>query len=103
MSQCQYVILSRTNNKDGTLGAIGSRADVVKSLALRNTAAECEGGEIMYGPGVNIELPPNQDPVLQMLLSITDDDIAWTVIMKLAKDLQWKILDPASGREFSPT
>ncbi len=102
MSQRQLVILSRTNNKDGTLGAIGSRMDVVKSLELRNTCAEIEGGEIMYGPGVNIELTPNQDPILQMLLTITDDDIAWPVIMRLAKDLQWKILDPSSGREFTP-
>ncbi|MSR33413.1 MAG: hypothetical protein EXS12_01200 [Phycisphaerales bacterium] len=103
MTQRQFVILSRTNNKDGTLGAIGSRADVVKSLSLRNTCADIEGGQVLYGPGVNIELTPDQDPVLQMLLTITDDDIAWTVIMKLAKDLQWKVLDPTSGREFSPS
>ncbi len=102
MSKRQLVILSRTHNKDGSLGSLGSRADVVKSLALRNTAAEMDGGDILHGPGIEIELPPGQDPVLQMLLHINDDDIAWVVIMRLAKDLQWKVLDPASGRELSP-
>ncbi|MCE9618833.1 MAG: hypothetical protein K8R92_02865 [Planctomycetes bacterium] len=102
MSKRQLVILSRTNNKDGSLGPLGSRSDVVKSLSVRNTAAESEGGDTLYGPGIEIELPPYQDPVLQMLLTISDDDIAWVVIMKLAKDLQWKVLDPASGRELTP-
>ena len=55
MPQRQLVILSRTNNKDGSLGAIGSRKEIIQSLALRNTVAEIEGGDILYGPGVDIE------------------------------------------------
>ena len=102
MSKDLYVILSRANKKDGAPAPIGSRADIVKSLSLRNTAAEVEGGDMLYGPGIEIELPQNEDPVSQMLLTISDDDIAWVVIMKLAKELQWKIFDPASGRELSP-
>jgi hypothetical protein len=37
-----------------------------------------------------------------MLLTITDDDIAWPVIQRLAKDLQWKLLDPVKGTEYTP-
>ena len=37
-----------------------------------------------------------------MMLTISDEDIGWTVIMRIARDLHWKILDPNSGREFSP-
>jgi hypothetical protein len=54
MPQRQLVILSRTNNKDGSLGAIGSRTEIIQSLALRNTVAEIDGGDILYGPGVDI-------------------------------------------------
>jgi hypothetical protein len=47
-------------------------------------------------------LPPEQDPVLQMLLTVSDEDIAWSVILRLAREMQWKILDPSNGRELSP-
>jgi hypothetical protein len=35
-----------------------------------------------------------------MLLNISDDDIAWIMIMRIAREFGWKILDPQSGREF---
>jgi hypothetical protein len=35
-----------------------------------------------------------------MLMTISDDDIAWIAIINMAKKLGWKILDPQSGREF---
>ena len=41
-------------------------------------------------------------PVLQMLLTVSDEDIAWSVILRLAREMQWKILDPSNGRELSP-
>lgn len=57
---------------------------------------------MLYGPGIELELPPEQDPVLQMLLTVSDEDIAWSVILRLAREMQWKILDPSNGRELSP-
>ncbi len=102
MSKDLYVIMSRAKQVDGAPAPIGSRADIVKALSLRNTSADVDGGDILYGPGIEIELPHGQDPIPQMLLTISDDDIAWVVIMKLAKALQWKIFDPSSGRELSP-
>ncbi len=102
MQQRQLVILSRTSYKNGVPDPIGSRVDVVNALAMRNTLADIEGGDILYGPGVDIQLPPGQDPIQQMLLTITDEDIAWPVILRLAKDLQWKLLDPVSARELTP-
>lgn len=94
--------MSRAKQVDGAPAPIGSRADIVKALSLRNTSADVDGRDILYGPGIEIELPHGQDPIPQMLLTISDDDIAWVVIMKLAKALQWKIFDPSSGRELSP-
>jgi hypothetical protein len=33
-------------------------------------------------------------------MSISDDDNAWIMIMRIAREIGWKILDPQSGREF---
>ena len=38
----------------------------------------------------------------QMLMSITEEEIAWLVVMRLAKEMEWKILDPETGRELRP-
>lgn len=102
MARRQLVILSRNSDRDGGLAPLGPRAEIEEALASRNTAPDRPGGSIFYGPGIELELPPEQDPVTQMLLSVSDEDIAWGVILKLARALQWKILDPENGRELSP-
>lgn len=102
MARRQFVILSRQPAVDGALAPIGSRSSVIEGLAHCNTAPESPGGDVLFGPGVEFELPPGQDPVHQMLLSISDDDIAWVVIMRVAREFGWKILDPQTGREFTP-
>ncbi|MBL9140406.1 MAG: hypothetical protein JNK53_00945 [Phycisphaerae bacterium] len=84
------------------LAPIGSRAHVVLSLAHCNTSPEVDGGDVLYGPGVEFELPPQQDPVIQMQLAISDDDIAWIVIMRVAREFGWKVVDPTTGRELQP-
>ena len=60
-----------------------------------------DGEDILYGPGIRIELPPGE-PITQMLMTIVEEEIAWQVIMRLAKGLRWKLLDPATGRELNP-
>lgn len=102
MSRRQFVILSRNGSKDGSLAPLGTRRQVVQGLEHCNTAPESDGGDILYGPGIEVELPPSQDPITQMLLSITDDDIAWVVVIRLAREFGWKILDPNTGRELNP-
>ena len=37
----------------------------------------------------------------QMLMSIEEEEIAWMVVMRIAKELNWRILDPATGRELN--
>lgn len=102
MSSTQLVILSRSAAKGGELAPIATRVELLRQLALRNTGPEREGEDLLYGPGIEIQLAPGQDPVTQMLLTITDEDIAWVVIIRLARDLNWKIFDPYSGRELKP-
>lgn len=94
----QFVILSEEQRDGEALPPIGSRRDIVASLARYNTAPESEGDDVLYGPGISIELPPGIDPVNQMLMTIVEEEIAWQVIARLVKNLHWKVLDPMTGR-----
>jgi hypothetical protein len=102
MSKRKFVIMSRTPPNNGELMPIGTRAEVLAGLAHCNTSPESAEGDVLFGPGIEFELPPGQDPVTQMLLSISDDDIAWIVIMRVAREFGWKVLDPTTGRELQP-
>ena len=101
MSRQQFVILSRETSRDGGLAPLGSRQDIIDRLAQFNTAPEVAGQDILYGPGIRLEFSPGE-PVSQILLTVTEEEIAWQVMMRLAKALEWKLLDPSSGRELSP-
>jgi hypothetical protein len=101
VSSQQLVILSREEPSGDGLAAIGTRQEIIGRLQSLNTAPAVDGGDILYGPGITIELPPGE-PVSQMLMTIVEEEIAWQVIMRLAKDMQWKLLDPATGRELQP-
>ena len=102
MGAKQFVVQSRSRAADGTLAPLGSRRDIESALTCRNTMSDHAGGDRLYGPGIEIDIAPEEDPVLQMLLTINDDDIAWDVILRLAREFQWKIVDPNTGRELSP-
>lgn len=102
MPTSQLVILSRSAGRSGELAPISSRAELLRQLEVRNTGPERPGDDLLYGPGIEIQLAPGQDPITQMLLTITDEDIAWVVIIRLAKELNWKIFDPYTGRELKP-
>ena len=56
----QFVIQARTAGNDGERVPLGNRAEIVDSLARCNTMAEIEGGDELWGPGIRIELPPNE-------------------------------------------
>lgn len=97
----QLVILGRGESSGGALPELGTRKEILTQLAPLNTAPAVEGEDLLHGPGIRIEMPPG-DPVTQMLLTIVEEEIAWQVIMRLAKVMRWKLLDPASGRELTP-
>jgi hypothetical protein len=84
------------------MAPIAPRSDIVDELRRFNTAPERDGGDLLYGPGITIEMPPNEDPVRQMLLTMVEEEIAWHVLIRLAREFSWKILDPLTGRELTP-
>jgi len=99
----QFVILSREMAGDNGMAPLGSRRDIIDQLGRFNTAPQRSGeDESLYGPGIVISLPPMIDPVPQMLVSITEEEIGWQVVLRLAKHFQWKIVDTTSGRELNP-
>jgi hypothetical protein len=97
----QFVIQSRTANPDGRRVSLGTKSEIIESLARFNTMAESEGSDTLWGPGIKIELPP-EDPVNQMLLNIVEEEIAWLPIVRLAKQFDWSVLDIETGRELQP-
>ena len=98
----QLVVMSQeSSGHDGSLPAMGSRREIIEQLGSRNTAAETEGGNTLYGPGIRLDLTPDEDPITQMLLLVVDEDIAWDVIARIARDFKWQLLDPISGRSLT--
>jgi len=97
----QFVIQSRTARQDGNRVPLGNRDEIVESLSRFNTLAEVEGGDMLWGPGIRIELPPD-DEVQQMLLHIVEEEIAWLPIVRLAKQFDWSVTDIETGRELQP-
>ena len=83
----QFVILSEHQRDGEPLPPIGPRDEIVRRLSTLNTMPEREGEEVLYGPGISIEMPPGVDPVNQMLMTIVEEEIAWQVIARLVKEL----------------
>lgn len=91
----------------GGMAPIGTRREIVASLRTLNTGPQTEDGsmpahgeDVLFGPGIEIELPPEMDPVTQMLVRLTDEDVGWDVIRRIAQHTHWRMLDPMSGREL---
>ncbi|MGA1266024.1 MAG: hypothetical protein ACO32J_02455 [Phycisphaerales bacterium] len=102
MAPQQYVFQSRAPAQDGSLGPLGSRREILASLAIHNTSPDRAGGETLYGPGFDLLFVPGEDPVRQILVQFNDEDIAWKAMIKIARDLKWRIADPESGRTLDP-
>jgi hypothetical protein len=98
MARSQFVILSRVTTPEGGLGPLGTRRELETALACRNTMSDRPGGDTLYGPGIEVDLSPGEDPVMQMSLTVTDRDIAPAVIARLVQEFQWRIFDD-QGRE----
>ncbi|MGE3108203.1 MAG: hypothetical protein AB7G11_07600 [Phycisphaerales bacterium] len=97
------------SSKTGTMAALGTVREVVGLMADYNISPDGSGPEGMgdvigmgrlYGPGFVAEIPTAVDEVTQVMVMITDEDFAWAVLMRLCRQLKWKMMDPESGRTF---
>lgn len=96
-----FVIQSPDSSSKG-LAPIGSRKEIVDQLSSLNTAPERDGEDVLFGPGIRIDLTPGRDPVEQMLLTVTEEEIAFLVIMRISRICGWRIIDPETGQELDP-
>ena len=82
--------------------SLGTREYILSSLASYNTMPEKEGDDLLWGPGIRIELPPTEGDVQQMLLHIVEEEIAWFPIVRLARQFNWSVTEIETGRELKP-
>ena len=97
-----FVIQTRTDAGSGERESLGSREEIIESLSHYNTMPECEDDDILWGPGIRIELPPNEGNIQQMLLHIVEKEIAVLPIVRLARQFNWIVTDIETGRELKP-
>jgi len=104
MARSRQLVLVRASG-DGAAGPLGTKREVLDSMAPFNTAPD--GSEardsVAHGPGFRVELPlvDEDDPVEQALLTLVDEDIAWPAVSRMCKANQWSLMDPESGRTFA--
>lgn len=88
---------------------LGSVREVVGAFSTYNISPDGSGAEgmgeaigvgFLHGPGLIVEMPTSIDEVNQVIVTITDEDFAWAVLMRLCRQLRWKMVDPESGRSF---
>jgi hypothetical protein len=102
----RQLILLNSPSENEAASSMGTKRDLLASLAVLNTAPDGSkdtGGTVAYGPGITVEFPmvEDKDEVFQALISITDEDIAWSVLSRMCQRHGWALMDPDSGRTFT--
>ena len=84
--------------------ALGSWREVVRQLSAFNTAPDGSSDTpgMLFGPGIIVQLPMlgPDDPVMQVVVTIEEEGIAWPVLTRVCRLLKWKMMDPKTGRTF---
>ena len=77
---------------------LGTIAEIISDLGRFNIAPDGDPDttHLLYGPGIIFTLPmlDKRDEVKQILCSITEDSIAWAVIMRVCREMQWRMMEP---------
>ncbi len=83
---------------------LGTYREVIEQVADSNVASDGapESLGLLYGPGITLQMPMvgPDDPVMQVMVSMDEEEMAWPVLTRMCRRLQWKMLDPDSGRTF---
>lgn len=104
MAKRRQVVLTRKPSQ-GETRPLGSRREVGDTFARYNTStdggpARGAGTETLYGPGMLVELPTGSPTIVQAMVSMSDDELAMPVLMRLCKEQGWQMVDLESGRAF---
>lgn len=91
---------------EGGLPSLGTLREVREVLARFNTSGDDAPGKAdmgvftMYGPGMILEVPTAQDEIGQLMVTMTDDDFAFPVLMRLCREQKWTLMDPETGQRL---
>lgn len=112
MGRSRHVVLTQAAGAATEEGppSLGSLEEVTAALARYNTAPDGssarEGGglttTLMHGPGMVLEMAEIEGEVRQVMVTMTDDDFCFPVLMRLCRERRWTMLDPETGRKFGP-
>lgn len=112
MARSRQVVVLRSvdpsdDEADG-LPPLGSVREVTKALSDYNTAPDgatpgtsaAMGLAKLFGPGFIIEMPVSDEDVRQFMVTMTDEDFAFPVLMRLCRAQKWTMMDPDSGQRL---
>lgn len=105
----RQVILTPAADPAGESDAtLGTPAQVIARLARYNTAPDGAPAKspaplvVFYGPGFLAEMPTSERDVRQVMVTMTDDDFAFPVLIRLCREQRWTMIDAETGRRFGP-
>lgn len=98
----RYVVERHRESLSEELLSFGTRAELRALLRGYNIAAETESPDEteLYGPGVQVHLPPMEDRIVQFEIFEDDLDISKKVLVNLAKTCDWDFVDLETDRRM---
>jgi len=108
----QLVLMKPAPSDEGVVSAelasLGSMAEVLVVFGAFNTAGDgastgANGMALLFGPGMIVEVPEPADRdagVCQAMVTVKDEDLAWSVLWRLCRKHGWKMMDPETGQSF---
>ena len=89
----------------GQLQPMGQIPDIRAGLARFNTAPDGSvgaslGTERFYGPGFVMQFPTTVETVNQIMVNVNEDDMAWAVLSKICRAMDWRMMDMETGKVF---
>jgi hypothetical protein len=108
MARKRQLVLIRLEDPDDRLSAtvpLGSPREFLAAVERFNIApdggtAKRMGTQMLYGPGMVVEIPDGQPEIRQALVTCVEQDTAWPVLQALLKATSWKLQDMESGQMF---
>lgn len=101
MAKRQLVLAGPADADADEQPTLGTRREVLASLSKFNTAPDVPEGELLYGPGLTMQIPPGAEEISQLLVAVIEEDMAWSVLTRICRATHWQLLDLDSGRSLS--
>jgi hypothetical protein len=103
----------RPRAEGGGLAPLASRAEIAQFFRAFNTAADRAGADVLHGPGIRVEMPPMQDPVLQLTITVTEDELFHILffgtqneprgrLLRATLERGWRFFDPVRSEYVPP-